>query len=72
MSHPLRSHWKPNAKDVDTSADRALRAWMRAQGLDSGPGAVTLLLHSPVHESARDHAWKHFTAQAKTPGGRKP
>ena len=65
-SNQLRNLWKPNGKHVDAPADRALRAWMRDNGLATAPGAVTMLLHDKVHDLARKHAVKALSKSGRS------
>jgi hypothetical protein len=51
----IRSFWKPDGKTVHSENQRRLKAWLSHHALSTHPGALTILLHSPVHESARKH-----------------
>jgi len=44
---------------------KALRSWMKAHGFSTGPGCVTMFLHSPVHKSARSAAVRALRALSK-------
>lgn len=54
--HALKAYWKPDGEHVDKSHEALLKAWMRKQGFSNRPGALSLLLHSPLHGRARVEA----------------
>ena len=60
----IRGFWKPDGKKVNANNQEKLKRWMHSHGFSIGPGAITLLLHSPVHESARNHAVRVLTASS--------
>lgn len=49
----IKRLWKPDSKAVDAVALEKVRSWMKAHGLSTAPGSITMFLHSPVHRSAR-------------------
>ena len=51
----IRVFWKPNGKTKSVAHERKMRKWMEHHALSTAPGALTVLIHSPVHESARHH-----------------
>jgi len=54
----LKSFWKPDGKRISSANEARLRDWMRENGLSTRPGAITVLIHSAVHQSTRGHALK--------------
>jgi hypothetical protein len=60
----IRAFWKPDGKKVDVGNQDKLKRWMQAHGFSTGAGAITLLVHSAVHESARDHAVRMLKARS--------
>ncbi len=59
MSHEsglIKAFWKPDGKNIDQKAEARIKDWMKANGMSTDAGAITTFLHSPVHETARDHA----------------
>jgi hypothetical protein len=61
----LKRFWKPDGKRISSPNQRQLRNWMMENGLSTRPGAITLFLHSPVHESARSHSFKKLNVDKK-------
>lgn len=51
----IRKFWKPDGKNMNKENERQLKAWMHQHALSTAPGALTVLLHSKVHDSARGH-----------------
>lgn len=49
----IKKFWKPDGQMINLKNDAAIRKWMGTQGLSMQAGAVTALIHSPVHQSAR-------------------
>jgi hypothetical protein len=51
----LRTYWKPDGKTVHDGHASKIKGWLKQHALATAPGALTVVLHSPVHESARKH-----------------
>lgn len=65
--HTLRTWWKPDGCTVHPENEARLKKWMRSHGLSLRPGAISMLLHSPIHESTRRAAAKAMTeAQSRS------
>jgi hypothetical protein len=54
----LKKFWKPDGLTPDPDNEAALKAWMGANGFSKQSGAITALVHSSVHRSARAVAVK--------------
>jgi hypothetical protein len=61
----LKRFWKPDGKKISFPNQEQLRNWMKENGLSTRPGAITLFLHSRVHESARSHSVKKLNIDKK-------
>ncbi len=59
----IRMYWKPDGKTIHSKHDSKIRAWLKQHALSTAPGALTVVLHSPVHESARKHLTHALAAQ---------
>jgi hypothetical protein len=62
----IRMYWKPDGKTVNNGHESKLKAWLTQHALSIAPGALTVVLHSPVHESARRHLAGALAAQQKS------
>ena len=51
-SDKLRKFWKPDGKNVDQAHANQLKKWMKGHGLTTGPGDITMFLHSQMFLSA--------------------
>ena len=51
----LRAFWKPDGKSVHAGNEKRIKDWLAQHALSTAPGALTMILHSPVHESVRKH-----------------
>jgi len=60
----IRAYWKPNGKTVDAEHESKIMKWLSQHALSTRPGALTVFLHSPVHESARKHLARAIAAPA--------
>jgi hypothetical protein len=63
----IRSYWKPDGKTVHAGNEKKIKDWLKQHALSTAPGAFTVFLHSPVHESARKHLAR-AVASLSTPG----
>lgn len=61
----LKKYWKPDGKTISKSNQDHLRQWMRSHGFSTQPGAITVLIPSLVHESARTHALRAMKIRHK-------
>lgn len=54
-SHALliKKFWKPDGATISADNEAVLKAWMKAHALSTESGAISTLIHSPVHQSAR-------------------
>jgi hypothetical protein len=52
----LRSYWKPDGTHIDVGHQERLEAWMKRNGLDTGPGSITMFLRSNALEALRAKA----------------
>jgi hypothetical protein len=60
----IRTYWKPDGKTVDAENETKIRKWLSQHALSTRPGALTVILHSPVHESVRKHLARAIASQA--------
>jgi|HubBroStandDraft_5_1064220.scaffolds.fasta_scaffold184747_2 hypothetical protein len=51
----IRSYWKPDGKTVHAGNEKRIKDWLERHALSTAPGALTVILHSRVHESVRKH-----------------
>jgi hypothetical protein len=49
----IRKYWKPDGKATHADNERKIKRWMAQHALSTAPGSLTVLVHSPVHESVR-------------------
>jgi hypothetical protein len=49
----IRQFWKPDGKKINADSENTLKNWMRQNSFSTAPGALTVLLHSRIHDSAR-------------------
>lgn len=63
----IRTYWKPDGKTVHNGHESKLKAWLKQHALSTAPGALTVVLHSRVHDSARKHL-AHALATPQKPG----
>ena len=40
----MRAYWKPDGTNIDTINEGKLKEWMKANGLATGPGDITMFL----------------------------
>ena len=56
----IRAYWKPDGTHIDVEHQSALKDWMKDNGLDTGPGSITMFLRSAELESLRIKAVKEL------------
>jgi hypothetical protein len=61
----LKKYWKPDGKTISKSNQNRLHQWMKAHSLATKPGAITVFIHSVVHESARAHVLRGLNISHK-------
>lgn len=61
----LKRFWKPDGRAISQVNRDHLHNWMSKNGLSTRPGAITVLIHSQVHQSARSHALKALPIKHK-------
>ena len=67
----IRLFWKPDGKTVDAEHESKMKAWLKRHAISTGPGALTVILHSPVHESVRKHLVHALSIPEIPPKGRR-
>ena len=60
----IRTYWKPDGKTVDAEHESKIMKWLSQHALSTRPGALTVFLHSPVHQSARKYLARAIAAPA--------
>jgi hypothetical protein len=61
----LKRFWKPDGKSISRANQDHLHQWMGKNGLSTRPGAMTVFIHSSVHQTARSHAVKALKIEQK-------
>ncbi len=62
----IKNFWKPDGVTRHTENEALLKEWMQLNGLSLQPGAITTLIYSSVHRSARAAAVKTLLSPNKS------
>jgi hypothetical protein len=61
----LKRFWKPDGKSISRTNQEHLHQWMSKNGFSTRPGALTVFIHSSMHQTARSHALKALKTDQK-------
>jgi hypothetical protein len=61
----LRRFWKPDGVHVQPDNEAKLKEWMHTNGLDTGPGSITIFLHSSELETQRVKAARDLAVSTR-------
>ncbi len=61
----LRQFWKPDGKSISRTNQDHLHRWMSKNGFSTRSGAMTVFIHSSMHQTARNHALQALKIEKK-------